>query len=142
MKAIPFSQIRLMVENSASEKYFTENNEKIIENSQKYYSIRISLIRTLKTYIKKYYQFSDKYNILYLSIVYMDLILSKNKISLSHDKNLKYLCLCCFILSLKFVGNFNCSKKIISNFCKNYKKEYKIFEIQCLIYPIQRFMII
>ena len=133
MKAIPFSQIRLMVENSASENYLTENNEKIIENSQKYYSIRISLIRTLKTYIKKYYQFSDKYNILYLSILYMDLILSKNKISLSHDKNLKYLCLCCFILSLKFVGNFNNSKKIISNFCKNYKKEYKIFEIQCLI---------
>ena len=133
MKAIPFSQIHLMVENSASENYLTENNEKIIENSQKYYSIRISLIRTLKTYIKKYYQFSDKYNILYLSILYMDLILSKNKISLSHDKNLKYLCLCCFILSLKFVGNFNNSKKIISNFCKNYKKEYKIFEIQCLI---------
>ena len=61
MKAIPFSQIRLMVENSASENYLTENNEKIIENSQKYYSIRISLIRTLKTYIKKYYQFSYKF---------------------------------------------------------------------------------
>ena len=63
----------------------------------------------------------------------MDIILSKNKISLVHDKNLKYLCLCCFLISLKFIGNYNTSKKIISNFCKNYKEEYKIFEIQCLI---------
>jgi len=133
MEEIPFSEIRLMVANSAAEKNIIEPNEKSIENSQKYYSIRISLIRTLKTYIKKYYQSPDKYNVLYLSIAYMDIILSKNKISLSHDKNLKYLCLCCFLLSLKFLGNFNCSKKIISNFCKNYKKEYKIFEIQCLI---------
>jgi len=133
MEAISFSEIRLMVANSAAENYIIEHNKKAIENNQKYYSIRISLIRTLKTYIKKYYQSPDKYNVLYLSIAYMDLILSKNKISLSHDKNLKYLCLCCFLLSLKFLGNFNCSKKIISNFCKNYKKEYKIFEIQCLI---------
>ena len=133
MEEIPFSEIRLMVANSAAEKNIIEPYEKSIENSQKYYSIRISLIRTLKTYIKKYYQSPDKYNVLYLSIAYMDIILSKNKISLSHDKNLKYLCLCCFLLSLKFLGNFNCSKKIISNFCKNYKKEYKIFEIQCLI---------
>ena len=63
----------------------------------------------------------------------MDIFLSKNKISLSHDKNLKYLCLCCFLLSLKFIGSYNSSKKIIANFCKNYKNEYKIFEIQCLI---------
>ena len=87
----------------------------------------------LKTYVKKYYQSPDKYYVLYLSITYLDIILSKNKISLSYDKNLKYLCLCCFLLSLKFIGNYNISKRIISNFCRNYKKEYKIFEIQCLM---------
>ncbi len=128
MNEIPFSEIRLIVANSAS-----DSNEIAIENNQKYYSIRISLIKTLKTYIKKYYQSQDKYNVLYLSIAYMDIILSKNQISLSHDKNLKYLCLCCFLLSLKFIGSYNSSKKIIANFCKNYKNEYKIFEIQCLI---------
>ena len=131
MSMTSLSEIRLIVANSASENNIKYSNE--MENNQKYYSIRISLIKTLKTYIKKYYQSPDKYNVLYLSITYLDIILSKNRISLSHDKNLKYLCLCCFLLSLKFMGNYNYSKKIISNFCKNYKQEYKIFEIQCLM---------
>ena len=61
MNEIPFSEIRLIVANSAS-----DSNEIAIENNQKYYSIRISLIKTLKTYIKKYYQSQDKYNVLYL----------------------------------------------------------------------------
>ena len=131
MSMTSLSEIRLIVANSASENNIKYSNE--IENNQKYYSIRISLIKTLKTYIKKYYPSPDKYNVLYLSITFLDIILSKNRISLSHDKNLKYLCLCCFLLSLKFIGNYNYSKKIIFNFCKNYKQEYKIFEIQCLM---------
>ena len=133
MSMISFQEIRLIVANSASENYLIYPKEKLLENSQKYESIRVSLIKTLKTYVKKYYQSPDKYNILYLSIAYLDIILSKNRITLFHDKNLKYLCLCCFLLSLKFIGNYNSTKKIISNFCKNYKHEYKIFEIQCLM---------
>ena len=132
MSLISLPEIRLIVANSASYNNIIYPNEKPKENNQKYYSIRISLIKTLKTYIKKYYPSPDKYNVLYLSITFLDIILSKNRISLSHDKNLKYLCLCCFLLSLKFIGNYNYSKKIIFNFCKNYKQEYKIFEIQCL----------
>ena len=133
MNFFSFSEIRLIIAKST-----TSNNMYLpFINSggikPKFYSHRISLIRTLKTYIKKYCQNSDKYNILYLSILYLDIILSRNKISLSHDKNLKYLCLCCFLLSLKFIGNYDTSKKIISNFCRNYKEEYKIFEIQCLM---------
>ena len=133
MNIFSFSEIRLIIAKST-----TSNNMYLPYINcggikPKFYSHRISLIKTLKTYIKKYCQNSDKYNILYLSILYLDIILSRNKISLSHDKNLKYLCLCCFLLSLKFIGNYDTSKKIISNFCRNYKEEYKIFEIQCLM---------
>ena len=133
MSLISLPEIRLIVANSASYNNIIYPNEKPKENNQQYYSIRISLVKTLKTYVKKYYNSPDQYNVLYLSIAYLDIILSKNRISLSHDKNLKYLCLCCFLLSLKFIGNYNNSKRIISNFCKNYKQEYKIFEIQCLM---------
>ena len=133
MNYFSFSEIRLIIAKST-----TSNNENISYiksrgNKPKYLSQRINLIKTLKTYVKKYCNNLDKYNVLYLSILYLDIILSKNKISLAHDKNLKYLCLCCFLISLKFIGNYNTSKKIISNFCKNYKEEYKIFEMQCLI---------
>ena len=133
MNYFSFSEIRLIIAKST-----TSNNENIPYiksrgNKPKYLSQRINLIKTLKTYVKKYCNNLDKYNVLYLSILYLDIILSKNKISLAHDKNLKYLCLCCFLISLKFIGNYNTSKKIISNFCKNYKEEYKIFEMQCLI---------
>ena len=133
MSLVSLSEIRLIVANSASYNNKIYPNEKLKENNQNYYSIRIPLVKTLKTYVKKYYHSPDKYNVLYLSIAYLDIILSKNRISLSHDKNLKYLCLCCFLLSLKFIGNYNNSKRIISNFCKNYRQEYKIFEIQCLM---------
>ena len=127
------SEMRLIISNSA------KNNMNLpylkpMKQSLKILSHRINLIRTLKIYIKKYCQFSpNRDNILYLSILYLDIILSKNKISLQYDKNLKYLCLCCFLLSLKFIGNYDLSKRIIKNFCNNYKDEYKIFEIQCLI---------
>ena len=123
MSMTSLSEIRLIVANSASENNIKYSNE--MENNQKYYSIRISLIKTLKTYIKKYYQSPDKYNVLYLSITYLDVILSKNRISLSHDKNLKYLCLCCFLLSLKFIGNYNYSKKLFLIFAKIINKNIK-----------------
>jgi hypothetical protein len=125
--------MRLIISNS------TKNNIELPylylrKEDTKLFSYRASLIKTLKIYIKKYCSFNpNKYNILYLSIIYLDIILSKKKISLSCDKNLKYLCLCCFLLSLKFMDDYDLSKKIIKNFCQNYKEEYKIFEIQCLL---------
>ncbi len=133
MNVFSFSEIRLIigksvVHNNMSLPYLKSGGIK-----PKLFPQRISLIKTLKTYIKKYCHNTDKYNVLYLSILYLDIILSKNKISLSHDKNLKYLCLCCFLLSLKLIGTYDTSKKIISNFCRNYKQEYKIFETQCLM---------
>ena len=41
-----------------------------------------------------------KMYILYLSILYLDIILSKDKLNLSSDKNLKFLCLCSLITTL------------------------------------------
>lgn len=133
MKDFSYSEVRLIISNSTRNNINLPYLELVDENS-KIFSVRINLIKTLKTYIKKYcINDPNKYNILYLSILYVDIILSKNKICLSYDKNLKYLCLCCFLLSLKFMGNYDISKKIIKNFCYNYRQQYKIFEIQCLI---------
>ena len=132
MNIFSFSEIRLIIAKSTTSNNMTLPYLNSGGIKSKFFTYRVSLIKTLKTYIKKYCQNSDKNNVLYLSILYLDIILSKNKISLSHDKNLKYLCLCCFLLSLKLVGNYDTSKKIISNFCRNYKQEYKIFEFQCL----------
>jgi len=133
MNCFSFSEFRVIIANSTSNNNMYIPYIKSKVNKPKYLCHRINLIKTLKTYVKKYCSNEDKYNILYLSILYLDIILSKNKISLAHDKNLKYLCLCCFLISLKFNGNYNASRKVISNFCKNYKEEYKIFEMQCLI---------
>ena len=109
------------------------NKKEKIMIPKKVFVHRINLVKTLKKYIKKYYNFpTNKNNILYLSIFYLDIILSKEKINLTKDKNLKYLCLCCFLLSLKFLGNYDLSKDVIRNFCHNYKEEYTMFEIQCL----------
>ena len=132
MEVFNFSELRLIISNSTK-----KNNNlpyQFIGENTNIFCVRINLIKTLKTYIKKYCSIDpNKYNILYLSILYLDIILSKNRICLSYDKNLKFLCLCCFLLSLKFMGNYDLSKKIIKNFCYNYREQYKIFEIQCLL---------
>ena len=140
MDLLSFAEIRLIIAKSTNNSNksniyypYPSTRTRAAGIKSKFISYRVSLIKTLKTYVKKYCKNSDKYNVLYLSIFYLDVILSKNKISLSSDKNLKYICLCCFLLSLKFIGNYDTSKKVISNFCKNYKDEYKIYEIQCLI---------
>ena len=133
MNCFSFYEFRVIIANSTSNNNIYIPYIKSKVNKPKYLCHRINLIKTLKTYVKTYCSNEDKYNILYLSILYLDIILSKNKISLAHDKNLKYLCLCCFLISLKFNGNYNASRKVISNFCKNYKEEYNIFELQCLI---------
>ena len=125
MTEFNLSERRLIISNA-------NKKEKIII-PKKVFIHRINLVKTLKKYIKKYYNFhTNRNNILYLSIFYLDIILSKEKINLTNDKNLKYLCLCCFLLSLKFIGNYDLSKDIIRNFCQNYKEEYSMFEIQCL----------
>ena len=125
MNEFSFGERRLMIS------YSSKKNKIIIP--KRVFNNRANLIKTIKTYIKKYYNFAtNKNNILYLSILYLDIILSKDKINLNYDKNLKYLCLCCFILSLKFLGDYDLSKKIIRNFCLNYKEEYNIFEMKCI----------
>ena len=127
MDDFSFIERRLMISNSS------KKNIPYLNTINTVFHHRVNLIKTLKIYIKKYYNFaSNKNNILYLSILYLDIIISKEKISLTYDKNLKYLCLCCFILSLKLLGDFDLSKDIIRNFCENYKQEYKIFEMQCI----------
>ena len=125
MTEFTFNERRLIVSNSIK--------RDIIIFSKKVFIHRINLIKTIKTYIKKYYNFTaNKNNILYLSILYLDIILSKERINLTNDKNLKYLCLCCFLLALKFFGDYDLSKDVIRNFCLNYKDEYYLFEIQCM----------
>ena len=134
MDIFTFQEIRLIISNSYSNENKTFTPQLTSRENQPNLSHRCNLVKTIKTYIKKYCTNDhEKNNILFLSITYLDVILKKNKICLSVDKNLKYLCLCCFLISLKFIGNYNISKKIISNFCHNYKDEYKIFEAQCLL---------
>ena len=134
MDNFTFQEIRLIISNSYSNENKTFISQLTSRVNQPNLSHRSNLVKTIKTYIKKYCTNDhEKNNILFLSITYLDVILKKNKICLSIDKNLKYLCLCCFLISLKFIGNYNISKKIISNFCHNYRDEYKIFEAQCLL---------
>ena len=94
---------------------------------------RKEMIINLKSLYSKYLnKILNKLEILYLSILYLDIILSKNKINLIIDNNRKLLCLCCFILSLKFIGDSNSSEKIIKKYIKKDFPPYSIFETKCL----------
>ena len=94
---------------------------------------RKEMIQNLKSLYSKYLNKNfNKLEILYLSILYLDIILSKNKILLIIENKRKLLCLCCFILSLKFIGDSNYSEKIIKNYINKDFPPYSIFETKCL----------
>ena len=92
---------------------------------------RKEMVQTIKHLYQKYVN-NNNLGIFYLSVLYLDIILSKNKILLIIENNRKLLCLCCFILSLKFIGDSNNSEKIIKNYLKTDFPPYSIFETKCL----------
>ena len=92
---------------------------------------RKEMVQTIKHLHQKYVN-NNNLGIFYLSVLYLDIILSKNKILLIIENNRKLLCLCCFILSLKFIGESNNSEKIIKNYLKTDFPPYSIFETKCL----------
>ena len=98
---------------------------------------RLPLIRTLKSLTTKYILHMDNYlDILYLSIYYLDIILSKCQTSLtSNEQSRSLVTLCCFNLALKFIGNFDKNiNHIIHSNTKPFIKQYALFENQCLLF--------
>jgi hypothetical protein len=74
-------------------------------------------------------------DVLYLSIHYLDIILNKYQLSLPTEQSHVLLSLCCFNLSLKFIGNFDKNiNHIIHCNTKQFIKQYSLFENQCLLY--------
>jgi len=70
MNCFSFSEFRVIIANSTSNNNMYIPYIKSKVNKPKYLCHRINLIKTLKTYAKKYFSNEDKYNILYLSILY------------------------------------------------------------------------
>ena len=94
------------------------------------------LIRNLKQLTTKYILHMENYlDVLYLSIHYLDIILTKYQLSLPTEQSHVLLSLCCFNLSLKFIGNFDKNiNHIIHCNTKQFIKQYSLFENQCLLY--------
>ena len=94
------------------------------------------LIRNLKHLTTKYILHMENYlDVLYLSIHYLDIILNKYQLSLPTEQSHVLLSLCCFNLSLKFIGNFDKNiNHIIHCNTKQFIKQYSLFENQCLLY--------
>ena len=94
------------------------------------------LIRNLKHLTTKYILHMENYlEVLYLSIHYLDIILSKCQLSLPTEQSHVLLSLCCFNLSLKFIGNFDKNiNHIIHCNTKQFIKQYSLFENKCLLY--------
>ena len=107
----------------------------LINNRYKryYISYRKDLISEIKNLIT--YNLNDldnKNEIFYLSIFYLDIILSKNKIILKSENNRKLLFLSCLIISIKFLGAFDLCKNRIKNLIKSEQQNYSSFETKCV----------
>ena len=114
---------------------FENNYETLINNRYKryYLSYRKDLILEIKNLIT--YNLNDldnKNEIFYLSVFYLDIILSKNKIILKNENNRKLLFLSCLVISIKFIGAFDLCSKRIKNLIKTEKQNYSFFESKCV----------
>ena len=127
------SEIELIISKSKIKinPFFFQKYQNKSKNS--YINYRKEIIHQIKNLSNKYLKsIPNNLDIFYLSILYLDIILSKNKIVIIIEKNRIYLSICCFLLSFKFIGDFDYCEKIIKSSIKNEYPHYSLFENKCL----------
>ena len=127
------SEINEMVENSIEE---MNNDFNILpENLEHKHNIsyRKEMIQHLKYLIKTHLSHNEsKYEIFYTAARYIDIILSQNKFSLRVDNNHYLLCISCLIITLKFMGNFDISDRVMKSLIKSKFHSYPNYEMSCM----------
>ena len=124
------SEVRLIVSNSLDN---DEENIITLPNKQIYLSFRKEMIQYLKKVCESLIsQIDDQLEIFYLSAQYLDIISLKNRITIKISSNRKMMVLASFIISLKFVGNFDIYERIIKRTIRQEFINYSNFEARCM----------
>ncbi len=135
MECFSDSEINLILTKLANSKQPSFYSENLQRHKITPYSYRQDLILKLKNLYNTYLStMHNRLNIFYLGVLYLDIILSKNKLNISTEKSRFILAHTCFNLALKFIGIFE--KKvpiIIRNNIVKYQKGYVICENKCLL---------
>ena len=131
MNGFSRSEVHSIVSNS-----FDNKNEEIISysnNIKPYLSFRKEMIQYLKKLCTTLISNYDNYlEIFYLSVLYLDIISSKNRIIIKLESNRKMTVLSSFIISLKFLGNFDLCETTIKKIIKQEFINYSNFEARCM----------
>ena len=124
------SEVRLIISNS-----FDNDEENIIPlpHKQIYLSFRKEMIQYLKNVcVSLIPQIDNQLEIFYLSVQYLDIISLKNRITIKIGSNRKMMVLASFIISLKFLGNFDLYERIIKRTIRQEFINYSNFEARCM----------
>ena len=124
------SEVRLIISNS-----FDNDEENIIplSNKQIYLSFRKEMIQYLKKVcVSLIPEIDNQLEIFYLSVQYLDIISLKNRITIKIGSNRKMMVLASFIISLKFLGNFDIYEIIIKRTIRQEFINYSNFEARCM----------
>ena len=99
------------------------------------FSHRHSLINQLKKLTNSLIAHMPNHlDLFYLSVLYLDIILSRDKLNIDTERSRMILAVTCFNLALKFDGIFDMQlNHIIRGNISNYKKSYVICENKCLL---------
>jgi hypothetical protein len=110
-----------------------ERNFISFSNKQHYLNFRKDMIQYLKKIFSSLIpNFENNLNIFYLSVLYLDIICSKNRISIKNETNRKMIVLTSFIISLKFIGNYDIIELIIKKIIKKEFLNFTNFEARCM----------
>ena len=116
MDSFSNSEVRSIVSNSL---ILNEGNFISFSNKQNYLNFRKDMIQYLKKIFSSLIpNFENHLDIFYLSVLYLDIICSKNRISIKNESNRKMLILTSLIISLKFIGNYDIIELIIKKVIK------------------------
>lgn len=99
------------------------------------FSHRHSLINHLKKLTNSLItHMPNHFDLFYLSVLYLDIILTRNKLNIETERSRMILAVTCFNLALKFNGIFDMQlNHIIRGNISNYKRSYVICENKCLL---------
>ena len=110
-------------------------SQNLVKQKSITYPYRHGMISQLKKMTNDSILHMDNHlQIFYMSVLYLDIIISRNKFNFSSEKNRNLVVLTCFNLALKFLGIFDHQvNHIIKKSILNIKKSYSSCENKCLL---------
>lgn len=128
-------EINLILSHLIQRKSLSFHSQNLVKQKAITYPYRHAMVSQLKKMTNESILHMENHlQIFYMSVLYLDIIISRNKFNFCSEKNRNLVVLTCFNLALKFLGIYDHQvNHIIKKSILNIKRSYSSCENKCLL---------